>query len=155
MYQDYKDVAEFRLIYIKEAHAADGRAPVFYAKELGITEHTDYGERCEVAERLFKEKKLTLPCLIDSMDDVANKAYRAFPDRVFLVRKDGRLAVAAKRGPWGFKPALEETEAWLKQYRETGEEPDLPDPEDAESDSADGDAEASGENDKADGKNGG
>ena len=39
----------------------------------------------------------------------------------------GRLAVAAKRGPFGFAPALEETSEWLKEFRETGTEPELAD----------------------------
>ena len=39
---------------------------------------------------------------------------------------DGRkLAVAADRGPWGFKPALDQTKAWLAAYKKTGQEPDL------------------------------
>lgn len=126
MYQDYKDIADFRLVYINEAHAADGRSPVGYAKELGITEHTSFGERCEVASKLLDDKSLTIPTIVDGMDNRVNKAYSAWPDRVFLVRKDGRLAVAAGRGPFGFKPALDETLAWLKEYREKGTEPALP-----------------------------
>ena len=126
MYQEYKEVAEFRLIYIKEAHAADGRRPVPYAKQLNITEHDDYQERCTTAEMLFKDKSLTLPCLIDNMDDEVNKAYHAWPDRIFVVRSDGKLAVAADRGPWGFKPALDKAVDWLKEFKETGQEPSLP-----------------------------
>ncbi len=126
MYQEYKDIVEFRMIYIREAHAADGNRPVGYAKAKGINQQTTYSERCTTAEMLMAEKKLTIPCLIDGMDNAANLAYRAQPDRVFLVRKDGRLAVAADRGPWGFQPGVEEVEAWLKEYKRTATEPDLP-----------------------------
>lgn len=130
MYQDYKDVAEFYLVYIREAHAADSKWPVQYAKDQGIKEHTNFGERCTVAQTLIKEKKLTMPCLIDDMDNAVGKAYAGWPDRIFLVRKDGKLAVAAKRGPWGFKPGLDEAKKWLAAYRKTGKEPALPTPED-------------------------
>ncbi len=125
MYLEYKDVAEFRMVYITEAHAADGRRPVEYAKKLKITEHENIGERCTTAEMLFKDKKLTIPCLVDGMDNAVNVAYSAHPDRIFLVRKDGRLAVAADRGPWGFKPGLEATGDWLKEFKESGKEPAL------------------------------
>lgn len=125
LYQDYKDIAEFRIVYINEAHASDGRRPVQYAVDLGINQHKNYGERCDVAERLVKEKKLTIPCIIDKMDNKVNEAYKGWPDRAFLVRKDGRLAVAGSRGPWGFAPALKEIEEWLSQYKKTGEEPEL------------------------------
>ncbi len=126
MYEDYRDVAEFRLVYINEAHATDGKRPVPYAKELGITEHKNYGQRCTTAGRLMADKKLTIPTIVDGMDNEVNAAYKAWPDRIFLVRKDGQLAVAAKRGPWGFKPAIGAAKAWLEQYKKTGVEPPLP-----------------------------
>ncbi len=122
MYQTYKDIAEFFIVYISEAHALDDRSPVGYAKKLGIKEHGNYGERCSIADRLVKDKKLTIPCLIDGMDNAVEKQYKAHPDRVFLVRKDGTLAVAGKRGPWGFKPGLNAANMWLAEYKETGKE---------------------------------
>ena len=125
MYQDYGDLVEVRLVYIREAHAADSNWAVGYAKDLGLLEHKDYGQRCSAAEKLFKDKSLTIPCLIDGMDNKANEAYKAHPDRIFLVRKDGTLGVAGKRGPFGFVPALNQAQAWLAEYRSTGNEPDL------------------------------
>jgi hypothetical protein len=128
MYQDYKDFADFYIIYIREAHASDSSRPVAYAKEKGITEHRDFGERCAVAESLVKDKKLTIPLLIDDMENTAGSAYQAWPDRVYLVRTDGTLVVAAKRGPWGFAPALGEAKDWLAEFKELGHEPDRKSP---------------------------
>ncbi len=125
MYQDYKDIAEFRLVYIKEAHAMDSSWPVEYAKEMGIKQHTTYGERCSVATKLLSDKNLHIPTLADDMKDSANTSYKGWPDRVFLVTKDGTLAVAAKRGPWGFKPGIQAAKAWLASYKETGKEPPI------------------------------
>lgn len=125
MYQTYKDIADFRLVYIKEAHASDSSWSVPYAKELNITEHKTYGQRCTTAEKLMKDKSLTIPTLVDNMEDSVSKAYKAHPDRIYVVRKDGRLAVAGKRGPFGFKPALNKAKEWLASYKETGEEPEL------------------------------
>ena len=116
MYQKYRDVAEFYMVYISEAHASDDKYPVPYAKELGITEHKNYGQRCSIASRLKLDKKLTIPCLVDGKDNEVEKAYKGWPDRVYVVRKDGTLGVAAKRGPWGFKPALKKTKALLSSY---------------------------------------
>lgn len=78
-----------------------------------------------MADKLFKDKALTIPCVIDGMDNLVNEASRAHPDRIFLVRTDGRLAVAGARGPWGFEPALQETRRWMTQLREAGTEPEL------------------------------
>lgn len=127
MYQTYKDIAEFRLVYITEAHASDGRRPVEYAREKGITLADDYAERCTTADMLLADESLTIPFVIDRMDDLVNQAYQAHPDRVFVVRTDGRLAVAADRGPRGFAPALRETDQWLTALRESGSDPALPD----------------------------
>ncbi len=123
LYQEFKDLAAIYIVYISEAHAADDRSPVPYAKEMGITEHTTYGERCAVAERLVQDKKLTIPCLIDNMDNAVATAYQGWPDRVYLIRKDGTLAIAGNRGPWGFEPGLEAANNWLAAYKKTGQEP--------------------------------
>lgn len=125
MYQEFKDIAEFRLVYIREAHAADSNWSVPYAKEKGITEHDNYAERCATAEMLLDDESLTIPCLIDSMDDAVNKAYRAWPDRVFIIRTDGRLAVAADQGPRGFEPGLNAAREWLETFKRDGAEPPL------------------------------
>ncbi len=123
LYQNYKDTAAIYIVYVAEAHAADDRFPVGYAKDLGINEPTTYGQRCTVASRLVSEKKLTIPCLIDGMDNGASKAYQALPDRVFLIGRDGKLAIAGNRGPWGFAPALAASEKWLAAYKSTGVDP--------------------------------
>ena len=113
------------MIYISEAHATDDRRPVGYAQELGISEHKNYGERCTTAKMLMENKELTIPCLIDGMDNKVNEAYQAQPDRIYVVRTDGKIAIAAAQGPWGFAPALKQTEAWLKELKTSGEQPPL------------------------------
>ena len=107
MYQDYKDIAEFRIVYIKEAHAVDSRRAVPYAIDEGINQPTTYADRCLIADMLVQTGTLTIPIIIDSIDDRVNGLYQGLPSRVFLVRSDGILGVAAERGPWGFPPALE------------------------------------------------
>ncbi len=125
LYNTYKNVAEFRMIYIREAHAIDGDRPMRGSRNLGIKEHTNFDDRCLTAQRFIDDKSLTMPMLIDDMKNTTDKAYSAKPDRVFLVRSDGRLAVAASRGPFGFKPALEECKQWLEEYNQSGEEIEL------------------------------
>ena len=41
---------------------------------------------------------------VDEMDDAVMTAYVAWPERLYLVGKDGRIVYAGERGPWGFKP---------------------------------------------------
>jgi len=117
MYKSYKDIVEFRLVYISEAHATDDRRPVPYAIEKGISEHKTYSERCTVANRLISDEKLTIPSIIDTIDNKVAEDYDAHPNRIFLVRKDGRLGVAGGPGPQGWVPALKEVRVWLEDIK--------------------------------------
>ena len=76
---------------------------------------------------MMEEENVTIPCIIDDFDNKVNIAYKAWPTRLFVVRKDGRIAIAASRLPWGFKSALKKAGAWLAEYRKTGREPEFPD----------------------------
>jgi len=113
------------VVYVREAHAADSSWPVPYATEQNINEPTSYEERCSVAERLVAEGELTIPCLIDGIDNAVNDLYKGHPTRIFLIRKDGKLGVAGSQGPFGLVPSIEATKKWLKEYQESGMEPEI------------------------------
>lgn len=67
-------------------------------------------ERKKVASTCVAELNLPMPALVDKLDDKVNKAYRGWPDRLYLVGKDGKLAYAGGRGPFFFScDELEET----------------------------------------------
>jgi len=125
MYETYRDIAEFRIVYIHEAHAADSNWSTDFSKSKNITEHKTYGQRCSTAQMLIDDKKLTIPTIIDGLDNAISEAYGAHPDRVYLVGKDGNLGVAGRRGPMGFAPGLRTINGWLAEYKKTGTEPDI------------------------------
>jgi len=47
-----------------------------------------------------------------SKTSTTEKAYTGWPDRIYLIDKQGRIAYKSKPGPFGFKP--EELEVALK-----------------------------------------
>jgi hypothetical protein len=55
-----------------------------------------------------------MPCVVDDMDDTADNAYAAWPERLFVVGADGRIAYAGGQGPFGFSP--EEVGRWLREH---------------------------------------
>jgi hypothetical protein len=63
----------------------------------------------KVAGECLKELKIEIPCLVDDMNNTAQKAYAGWPDRLYLVGKDGKIAFQGEQGPKGFKPADLET----------------------------------------------
>lgn len=49
--------------------------------------------------------KITMPTLVDGMDNAAGNAYAAAPVRMYVIGTDGKIAYMGGRGPWGFSPA--------------------------------------------------
>ena len=103
MFETYKKDVEFYVVYIREAHAIDSRLPM----EFGMLEDpiTNF-ERVAVASQCMTELNLPIPAVVDKMDDAVNLAYHAWPDRLYLVGKDGRISYAGGSGPFLFLPEL-------------------------------------------------
>ena len=47
---------------------------------------------------------LSIPTLVDGMDDAASTAFAAWPERLFVADRNGTLAFAGEAGPFGFDP---------------------------------------------------
>lgn len=86
---------------MREAHPLDGKAP----STFGLVEDpiTDL-ERLDVAGRCHDELELPMPILVDRVDDKVSRAYGAWPDRLYLIGKDGKVVYAGAQGPKGFEP---------------------------------------------------
>jgi hypothetical protein len=94
-------------VYIREAHPADGwRMPSNDRDGVVLDQPRSAAEREEAAGRLCSgaAQPAGFPILIDSMDDAAAEAYSAFPDRLYIIDRDGRVAYKGGRGPVGFDP---------------------------------------------------
>ena len=42
--------------------------------------------------------------IVDGIDDKAMRSYEAWPDRLYLIGKDGKVAYKGGPGPFQFKP---------------------------------------------------
>ncbi|GIW81288.1 MAG: hypothetical protein KatS3mg105_3095 [Gemmatales bacterium] len=69
-------------------------------------------ERLETGKKCVATLKLTIPTVVDKEDNKVNAAYGAWPDRLYIVGVDGRIAYQGGPGPGGFRP--QEVEQWLK-----------------------------------------
>ena len=95
---------EFLIVYIREAHPIDSLRMPMYDEEM-IEDPINDLERSTVAKVCMAKMALRpIPAVLDRVDDKANKAYSGWPDRLFLVGRDGRIAYAGGRGPGGFLP---------------------------------------------------
>jgi len=74
-----------------------------------VEDPIDDKERLHVAGKCVDDLDLPMPALIDGVDDKVGKAYGGWPDRLYLIGKDGKIAFAGAQGPGGFDPAAWET----------------------------------------------
>lgn len=94
------------MVYIREAHAIDSRSPLSVEQDMPLVEDpVTLEEREQVAAVCMTKMALEhMPALVDDMQDTANNAYSAWPDRLYLIGRDGRVAYKSGRGPFGFIP---------------------------------------------------
>lgn len=111
LHATYGDRAQFLVVYIREAHAADGDFPI--RRGPRIFEPRTLQERKRVARRCAQAVRFTMPMVIDTLDDGAARMYGGHPDRLYVVGKDGRVAYRSGPGPRGFRP--DEMEQALKR----------------------------------------
>ncbi|MBI4475111.1 MAG: hypothetical protein HY646_20765 [Acidobacteria bacterium] len=97
-------------VYIREAHPADGRATPDNARiGLRINQPKTDAERQQAAEMCTNDLKISLPTVIDKIDNAVERAYDAFPDRIYVVDANGKVAYKGNPGPWGFDVPEAET----------------------------------------------
>ena len=119
MYADYKDAAQFFIIYIKEAHPSDAWVMRVNPRIKYIKDPTNFFERFQVANTCVADLEISIPCLVDDMENSTANAYKGFPDRLFLIGKDGNVAFTGGPGPMGFKPDEIET-ALVEELKKIG-----------------------------------
>lgn len=82
-----------------------------------VEEPMGFEERLAVAGTCATDLELVpMTLLVDDMSNSVERAYEAYPDRLVLVDRDGRVAYRSEPGPFGFKP--EELLAAIRGERE-------------------------------------
>jgi len=104
-------------VYIREAHAIDSRSPMFNGPVM--EDPVSDEERIRAAGSCMKGLDFTIPAIVDKIDDRVGLAYGGWPDRLYLVNKEGKIAYAGGQGPFNFHPdELERAiQAELKRLR--------------------------------------
>jgi hypothetical protein len=69
-------------------------------------------EREAVAGSCIRKLGIKFPAVIDNIDNRTEQAYTGWPDRLYLIDREGKVAFKTKPGPFGFKP--DQLEAAIK-----------------------------------------
>ena len=93
------------MVYVREAHPSDGRVSKENVRAgIEVLTAQNEEERAETAKTCGSELNMTMPFLLDDMKDTAEHAYDGWPDRIFVVDTEGKIAYRGAPGPKGFKP---------------------------------------------------
>jgi hypothetical protein len=118
---------QFLSIYIREAHPVDGwwlgegifaLAMKLYKSNaaVDVIDPKTIEERRAVAGNCEQSLKYGIRTYVDEMDDAVNKAYAAWPTRLYLIGLDGRVVYHGGLGPFGFHP--DKLEYAIQKYLE-------------------------------------
>lgn len=106
LYKQYRDRVAFHVVYIQEAHPIDAWQVDDNLKDDVLVKSTATAdERDHVAGVCLAKLGIELPALIDEPDNRVERAYTAWPDRLYVIDRSGKIAYKSAAGPFGFKPA--------------------------------------------------
>ena len=61
-----------------------------------------------MATACIRKLGIELPALVDGIDDTTESDYTGWPDRLYVIDAEGRVAYKSEPGPFGFRPAAME-----------------------------------------------
>jgi hypothetical protein len=114
LYREYRNRVDFYIVYIEEAHPIDAwQLSDNLEDDVLVATTRTADERYQVAGLCVTKLGIELPALVDDPDNRVERAYTGWPDRLYVIDQDGRIAHKSAAGPFGFKPA--EVESSLKR----------------------------------------
>jgi Iodothyronine deiodinase len=107
LYDRFGDEVAFFVVYIREAHPEDGWVLSGNREEgIAVADPASAEERAAVGESCVSRYAIRIPTLVDGVDDAVARAYGGWPDRLYLIGREGRVAFQGGEGPFGFRPEL-------------------------------------------------
>jgi len=106
LYKEYKDRAAFYVVYIEEAPSRD-----LWQMESNVRQNVvfanpkSFEEREAVASSCVRNLHLEIPAVVDDIRNLTEAAYTGWPDRLYVIDRDGRVQYKSAPGPFGFHPA--------------------------------------------------
>lgn len=91
------------MVYIREAHPSNAwQMQINVRDNVVFADPKNDEERSEVANACVRKLHLEIPALLDNLQNTTEAAYTAWPDRLYLIDRSGRVAYKSDAGPFGF-----------------------------------------------------
>ena len=95
--QRYGSHIPFLLIYIREAHSSDQWQSARNEREtVALPPATTLADKQDHAAMCTRKLHLPFPALVDGMDGAVEKAYNAWPSRLFVIGENGRVLYSSR-----------------------------------------------------------
>ena len=95
----------FYVVYIREAHTSDvWQDPDNLDDHVVFASPKIFDERSEMGQLCVVKLGIKFPAVVDNFDNVTERAYTGWPDRLYVIDRDGRVSYKSGPGPFGFKP---------------------------------------------------
>jgi len=110
----YAGLVDFVTVYIAEAHPAERK---HFSGNYDISTHSSMEDRVKAANTLKEKAGDSLKdctILVDSMDDCANLAYAAYPERIYVVH-EGNITYEGGLGPFFYN--IDEVDEFLSKLK--------------------------------------
>ena len=105
LYRRFRGTANVVFVYIAEAHAVDEwQLQANVDENVLLHQHATFEDRLTAAREAVERLGLTMPVLVDGMDDAVGEAFSAWPERLYVAERGGRLAYVGGPGPFEFEP---------------------------------------------------
>lgn len=99
-------------IYIKEAHPTDEWQMTSNEKEgVCYPQPVTLEDRVAIARNFVDAFEYSLPMFVDDVSNAADELYAGWPERLYVIDEEGRIAYKGKTGPFGYEP--DEVEEWF------------------------------------------
>ena len=100
LYWQFQNQVEFFAVYVQEAHPMDGwQTDSNVAEGVLLRQHQSFDEREEAAQMCSIDLHISIPTLVEEMDNAIDEAYGAAPERLYLIGKDGNVYYHGGAGP--------------------------------------------------------
>jgi hypothetical protein len=105
LYEQYKNQVAFYVVYIREAHTSDvWQDPDNLDDKIAFASPKNLDERGQMGQLCVAKLGIKFPAVIDTFDNVTERAYTGWPDRLYVIDQDGRVSYKSSPGPFGFHP---------------------------------------------------
>lgn len=110
--REYNDIADFLIIYIREAHPLD-EWNITGHQYSHLRQHVDLQDRM-LAASLLDKHEIPCPVVVDPMDNKTTLLYSAAPKRLYVIQ-DGVVQYAGGMGTHRYR--LKDIDRWLFKYK--------------------------------------